>query len=110
MFLLAETINGETTISLQTLFTLFGLLGGSIVLSIVSFVTLQLAVKQLRIELEDVKKWQREATAQLSEQAMERHAEKEAKKAVEAALAKDASRSGIRPTEHYSSARRREQG
>jgi hypothetical protein len=110
MLLLAETINGETTISLQTLFTLFSLLGGSIVLSITSFVTLHLAVKQLRIELDDVKTWRLEATRQLSDSAMERHAEKEAKKAVEAALAKDASRSGIRPTEHYSTVRRRDPG
>jgi uncharacterized membrane protein YjgN (DUF898 family) len=98
--LLAETINGETAISLQTLLTIFGLLGSSIVLSIVTIVTQGLALKQLRVELEAVKSWQLVATKQLSDYEKEEHAEKVAKEAVKEALRDTASRSGVRPTEY----------
>ncbi len=107
MFLLAETINGETAISLQTLLTIFGLLGSSIVLSIVTIVTQGFAIKQLRVELEEVKTWRQIATKQLSDYEKEEHAEKVAKEAVREALKDTASRSGVMPRQptEYSSVR-----
>jgi len=49
--LLAETISGETSVSLALLLSLVGLLGGTGVAAIISRVTHGLAIKQMREDL-----------------------------------------------------------